>query len=220
MLRLPKALIAVVALAACGADNIYAPQAVVDRARYVDTTDPPYVTLFTVINNENDAGAHSSLLINGSQRVLFDPAGTWFSPASPEQHDVHFGITDGVLRFYIDYHARLSYRVFEQTLPVSRATADALIAAAEAHGAADKGFCSISVAQVLDQLPQFDGTIHPTFFPNRLSKEFGRLAGVSDVVIYDKDSNDHKAMLLGNATGSEAANARMATVGGTSVIPH
>ena len=220
MFRLPKALFAVVLLAACGADNIYAPEAVVQRARYVDTADPPYVTLFTVINNQNGAGAHSSLLINGSQRVLFDPAGSWVSPASPEQHDVHFGVTDGVLRFYIDYHARMSYRVLEQTLPVSLATADALIAAAEAHGSADKGFCAVSVTQVLDKVPEFRSAIHFTPFPIHLSKEFGRLAGVSDVVVYDNDSNDHKAMLLGNATGTEASNTRMSTVGGTSVIPH
>jgi len=220
MRRLPVALIALLALAACGADKINAPEAAVQRARYVDATDPPYVTLFTVINNQNNAGAHSGLLINGSQRVLFDPAGSWVSPASPEKQDVHYGVTDGVLRFYIDYHARKAYRVLEQTLPVSLATADGLIAAAEAHGAAPKAFCAISISQVLDKLPQFDGTIHPTFFPNKLSREFGRLAGVSHVVVYDNDSNDHKAMLLGNATGTEATNTRMATVGGASVIPH
>jgi len=110
--------------------------------------------------------------------------------------------------------------VLEQTLPVSLATADALIAASEAHGAAPKAFCAISISQVLDKLPQFDSTIHPTFFPNKLSREFGRLTGVSHVVVYDNDSNDHKAMLLGNATGTEAVNTRMSTVGGTGVIPH
>ena len=220
MRLLPEALIALVSLAGCGADTINASQAVVQRAQYVDKTDPPYVTLFTVINNQNGAGAHSGLLINGSQRVLFDPAGSWVSPASPEKQDVHYGVTDGVLRFYIDYHARKAYRVMEQTVRVSLATANELIAAAEAHGAAPKAFCAISISQVLDKLPQFHRAIFPTFFPNQLSREFGRIAGVSHVVVYDNDSNDHSVMLLGNATGTETTNTHMSTVGGASVIPH
>lgn len=220
MSRPVLALVAVAALSACGADNIYAPEDVVSRARYVDTADAPYVTLFTVINNQNDLGAHSGLLINGSQRVLFDPAGTWFSPASPERHDVHYGITDDVLRFYIDYHARLSYRVLEQTIPVSRETADALIAAAEAHGAAKKAFCSISISNVLEQVPEFRDAIRPTYFPKKLSKEFAGLPGVSEVVVFDNDLNDHKT-LLGNATGGEAAaQTTLTTADGEDVLPH
>lgn len=220
MSRLVLALVALTVLTACGADNVYAPDDAVARARYVDTTDAPFVTLFTVINNQNDSGAHSGLLINGSQRVLFDPAGTWFSPASPERRDVHYGITDDVLRFYIDYHARMSYRVLEQTVPVSRETADALIAASEANGAANKGFCSISISNVLDQAPEFRDVIRATFWPKKLSTEFARLPGVSEVVIFDNDSNDHKT-LLGNATGGEAATqTTLITANGEDVLPH
>jgi len=206
-MRFIPALFAVLVLAACGADNIYAPDDVVARARYVDTTDVPYVTLFTVINNENDAGAHSGILINGSQRVLYDPAGTWLSEQSPERHDVHYGITDGVLRFYVDFHARVSFRVQEQTLPVSRETADRLIALAEANGAAKKGFCADEISRVLMQDPEFQGTIRSTLWPKKLSADFGKLPGVSQTVVYDTDSDDHSVMLLGNATGAEAADA-------------
>jgi hypothetical protein len=203
MARILLALVALASLAACGADNIYASDAEVARAAFVDHQDPPYVTLFTVINNQNDTGAHSGLLINGSQRVLFDPAGTWFSPQSPERHDVHYGITDPVLRFYVDYHARLSYRVLEQTLPVSEATANELISLVEANGPAEKAYCSISISSILGRLPEFQGTIRPTWFPKKLSTEFARLPGVSEIVMYDNDSNDHATMLLGNAQGVE-----------------
>ena len=205
--RFAPALFAAVVLAACGADNIYAPDAVVARARYVDTTDAPYVTLFTVINNETEAGAHSGLLINGSQRVLFDPAGTWLSEQAPERHDVHYGITDDVLRFYVDFHARVSWRVQEQTLPISRETADLLIAAAEANGAVNKAFCADSISRVLKEVPEFQGLIHTTLFPKSLSYQFGKLPGVSQTVVYDNDADDHRAMLLGNATGAETAEA-------------
>lgn len=204
MQRLLPALAVLTALAGCGADSVYAPEDEVARAVYVDADDPPYVTLFTVINNQNGAGAHSGLLINGSQRVLFDPAGTWFSPAAPERGDLHYGITDDVLRFYVDYHARLSYRVLEQTVPVSRETADALIALAAANGAVNKAYCASSISQMLDRIPEFQRAIGTTFFPKVLSAQFARLPGVSEVVIFDNDSNDHKSMLLGNATADTA----------------
>ena len=37
---------------------------------------PASVTLMTVINTSSGSGAHSALLIDGPQRVIFDPAGT------------------------------------------------------------------------------------------------------------------------------------------------
>lgn len=204
---MPRLLIAMAAfagLSACAADHVYAPMDQVSRAAYVDTADPPYVTLFTVINNQNNSGAHSGLLINGTQRVLFDPAGTWFSVNAPERGDVHFGITDKVLRFYVDYHARLSYRVLEQTVPVSQATADRLIALVEANGPAKKAYCSISISSVLDQVPEFAPYVRATWFPKKLSKEFARLPGVSEIVVFDNDSDEHRSMLLGNAQGALA----------------
>lgn len=206
-MRAVLALLGLLVLAACGADHIYAPDDVVARARYVDTSDPPYVTLFTVISNENQAGAHSGLLINGSQRVLYDPAGTWLSEQAPERYDMHYGITDDVLRFYVDFHARVSFRVQEQTVYVSKETADRIIALAEAEGASKKGFCADSISHVLTQVPEWSTYIRPTLWPKKLSAEFAMLPGVSETVVYDDDSDDHRAMLLGNATGAEAADA-------------
>ena len=60
-------------LAACGAKSIIAPEAEVQRAIYRDDS-PPSLTLYTMINNRNGEGGHSALMVNGSQRVLFDPA--------------------------------------------------------------------------------------------------------------------------------------------------
>ena len=206
-MRFVPALLAALVLAACGADNIYAPDDVVARSVYVDTAAPPFVTLFTVVNNETEAGAHSGLLINGSQRVLFDPAGTWLSEQAPERYDVHYGVTDGVLRFYVDFHARVSWRVQEQTMPVSLETADLLISLVEANGSVNKAFCAQSISSILKQLPEFQGVIRTTMFPKTLSYQFGKLPGVSETVVFDNDSDDHRAMLLGNATGAVASEA-------------
>jgi hypothetical protein len=105
MLRFALALLALLGLAACGVDRTFDPQDKVDAARFVEGP-PTYIVLYTGINDRNGSGAHSALLINASQRVLFDPAGTFIHPKAPIQNDVHFGITDSVLASFVDYHAR------------------------------------------------------------------------------------------------------------------
>ena len=95
----------------------------------------------------------------------------------------------------------------EQTLYVSKETADKIIALSIAEGASKKGFCADSISHVLAQVPELGGAIHQTLWPLKLSSEFGKLPGVSQTVVYDNDSDDHRAMLLGNATGAEGADA-------------
>ena len=50
---------------------------------------------------------------------MFDPAGSWALPRLAERNDVHFGMTDKMVDFYIDYHARKTFDVIEQTKIVS-----------------------------------------------------------------------------------------------------
>ena len=137
MRRTFLALSAVAALAACGADQTWAPDEAVVAARYVHP-GPKSITLLTVVNNRSDGGAHSAILINASERVIFDPAGTWYHPSRPIRNDVHFGINDKVLAFYIDYHARETYRVVEQTVEVSPGVAELALQRALNNGAVPK----------------------------------------------------------------------------------
>ena len=120
MFRILSLIFMAFTLAACvgGAEPKWAPDDQVAAARFV-AGPPTSITLYTVINNRSQAGAHSGLMINASERILFDPAGTWQHPRIPERNDVHFGITDKMVLFYIDYHARETFRVIEQTLPVT-----------------------------------------------------------------------------------------------------
>jgi hypothetical protein len=67
---------------------------------------PPRISLFTVLNNESGAGAHSALVINASQRVIFDPAGTIKHDVFIEQDNVLYGATPSLLEFYTRAHAR------------------------------------------------------------------------------------------------------------------
>ncbi|MEY8838025.1 hypothetical protein AB9K41_03180, partial [Cribrihabitans sp. XS_ASV171] len=66
-----------VALTLAGCAGPQGPQATPEQIQAVAYRDagPAYLTLYTMVNNRSGAGGHSSLMINGSQRVIFDPAG-------------------------------------------------------------------------------------------------------------------------------------------------
>lgn len=187
-------------LAACGADNKWADDSAVNAARFV-SDEPPSITLFTVIGIPRGEGGHSAVMINGSQRVIYDPAGSWEHPRIPERHDVLYGITDNFKRFYIDYHARETYWVAEDTVPVSREIADAAIRAVEAQGASPKSFCAVNTGGALRNVPGFEGA--PTgFSPLKLREWFLTLPGVSSKRHQDGDPANNHDVLLRQKDGS------------------
>ncbi len=194
MRRLVLCFVALLGLAACAAEPVFAPQEAVSAARYVHD-GPTSITLYTVINNRSEAGAHSGLLINASQRVMFDPAGTWRHPRIPERNDVHYGITPRIVNFYIDYHARETFRVIEQTVVVSPSVAELVKQRAEAYGAVPKAQCSNSVTSILGGVPGFEG-IRSTWYPKKLSDQFGQVPGVTSRTITDDDADKNHGVLL------------------------
>jgi hypothetical protein len=194
MRRLVLCFVALLGLAACAAEPVFAPQEAVSAARYVHD-GPTSITLYTVINNRSEAGAHSGLLINASQRVMFDPAGTWRHPRIPERNDVHYGITPRIVNFYIDYHARETFRVIEQTVVVSPGVAELVKQRAEAYGAVPKAQCSNSVTSILGGVPGFEG-IRSTWYPKKLSDQFGQVPGVTSRTITDDDADKNHGVLL------------------------
>ncbi len=187
------------ALAACGADHKWASDAAVRQARYV-SNEPPSITLFTVIGIPRGEGGHSALMINGSQRVIYDPAGSWEHPAIPERNDVLYGITPNFKNFYIDYHARQTYWVAEDTLPVSAAVAEAAIRAVEAQGPSNKSFCASNTGQALRRIPGFEAA--PSgFSPLKLREWFLTLPGVVSRKHMDGDPANNHNVLLRQKTG-------------------
>lgn len=194
MLRVIAFCIAALGLSGCGAESVYAPDEAVAAARYV-AEGPKTITLYTVVNNRSEAGAHSALLINASERILFDPAGTWHHPAVPERNDVHFGITDKMVLFYIDYHARETFRVKEQRLVVSPEIAELVAARAKAYGAVPKAQCANSISSILRGVPGFEG-MPSTLFPNKLHDAFAALPGVTEREIRDADADSNHGVLL------------------------
>ena len=179
------------ALAGCGAGADMRPDAspeVISSASYRHE-GPTALTLYTMINNRSGAGAHTSLMINGSQRVIFDPAGTVRLRAVPERDDVLYGITPGVADFYARAHARKTYHVVIQTIEVPPEVAERALRLAVANGPVASAQCALSTAAILRQLPGFE-SVGSTWFPKRLMDDFEKLPGVTTTRIFENDDDD------------------------------
>lgn len=194
MLRLLAVLSLVVSLTGCGgADQIWASdQAVTDAVYRHD--GPPTLTLFTVISKGSGSGAHSALMVNGSQRVIFDPAGTFNHPNLPERYDVIYGMTNRAVDFYIDYHARITYDVVRQDIVVSPQVAEMAKRAAEQYGAVPKAHCGQSVSAILRSLPGFD-SIPRSYYPKKIMDAFGELPGVRTQSFSDNDPHKNNEII-------------------------
>ena len=100
------ALVSALALSGCIKETAhYASDKMVRDVAYMHD-GPPRISLYTMVNNESGAGAHSALVINASQCVIFDPAGTIKHDVFIEKDDVLYGATPSVLEFYTRAHAR------------------------------------------------------------------------------------------------------------------
>ncbi len=187
-------LIALLALAGC-AERVWAPEAEVQRAMIAPVGEPS-LTLFTVVSTRNGSGGHSALLVNGPTRALFDPAGTFHYPTAPERNDVIYGFTPGVEAVYVDYHARETYDVRAQTVPVTPEQAAIALRAMEAHGPAPKATCNRAVTAVLAQVPGFQD-VPRGWYPTVTAKWFETRPGVVDVTIDDATAKTrHNAVFV------------------------
>ncbi len=171
------------------------------RARYV-SNEPASLTLYTVISKRNGTGGHSALMINASQRVLFDPAGTFKVGSVPERNDLLYGITERMRKLYIDYHARDTYDVLAQTIQVSPAVAEQALREAQSYGAVNKAFCGNSVSDILKDLPGFENTPR-TFSPIRISEAFAAHPGVMTHLYRDGDPDIQTGIVMIDGENAE-----------------
>ncbi len=176
------------ALAACGAPSVWAPDEVINAKIYIND-GPTRLTLLTMKNTSSDNGAHTALIISASQRVIWDPAGTFATPSIPERNDVLFGISPRIEEFYISYHARTTYYAVIQERDVPAATAELALQRVLAFGPVPKANCTRSTSTILQSLPGFE-QIKPTFFPNNLSDQWANLSGVRTRTVRETDSDD------------------------------
>ncbi|MBU2959466.1 hypothetical protein KO516_01240 [Citreicella sp. C3M06] len=151
---------------------------------------PAAITLYTMINNNTDEGAHSSIMINApSQRVIFDPAGSVRADYITEADDVLYGITPTFESFYERAHARTTYRVRIQRVEVPPEVAEQALRLAISNGSVMQSYCAKSTSSILAQLPGFE-SISTTWFPKKLARQFGQLPGVSTRELREDDVDD------------------------------
>jgi hypothetical protein len=151
--------------------------------------EPAALTLFTMVNSRSGTGVHTSLMINASQRIIFDPAGTLRHVHLPEKEDAIYGITPAVEDFYVRAHARKTHHVVIQKRIVPPEVAEQALQLALAHGAVNSAECSLRTSQLLTSLPGFEA-LPISLFPNRLRLAFGALGGVSEKFLHEYDEAD------------------------------
>lgn len=194
MLRRTFLASAPLALAACGSgEAIWAPDDQV-RAAFSPGTQPPSITLYTMLNVGSDNGAHSAILVNASQRVMFDPAGTFKHPSIPERNDVLFGMNRQVEAYYVSYHARETFYVEGLEFQVTADVAERALALVMAAGPVPKANCTRSVSTLLGQLPGFENTT-VTWFPNKLHDQLKTRADAKLTVYRENDADDKSGAL-------------------------
>lgn len=151
---------------------------------------PPALTLFTMVNNSSGSGAHTSLMVNGSQRVIFDPAGSFRHPRIATRNDTVFGITPVMEDTYTRFHARETFHVIVQRVEVSPETAEHILRRVLASGPVPRAQCALSTSELLRDAPGLNGAIRPTWFPNNLAAQFGELPGATTQRLYEYDDAD------------------------------
>lgn len=153
------------------------------------SSGPKSLTLYTMRNVRSENGAHTALLIDGSQRVMFDPAGSFGNSAIPERNDVLFGFSPQIEAYYASYHARETFYVVAQKVTVAPDVAELALRLALRNGSVSQALCTRATSSLLAKLPGFE-SIGVTFFPNNLMDDFGRLSGVETTVYREDDADD------------------------------
>ena len=182
-------LIAAFALTACGGASIWAPDEEIQKRAYV-SEEQPYLMLKTMVSNRTGGGGHSSLLINGSQVVMYDPAGRFKNSVVPERNDVIFGLNPQVLKIYDGFHARKTHHVVSQKIYVTPEVAAKAMQVAFSHGPSLDGYCAVNTSSILQEIPGFEG-LRRTFNPVSLLEQFEKLPGVITTKYYENDSGQN-----------------------------
>ena len=170
------------ALAGCGAESVRAPQDSIARVAYRHP-GPPVLTLYTCLNNDTLNGAHTGLLINASQRVIFDPAGSFRHPDVVENDDLLYGATPTVEAAYTGFQTMEGYHLVKQHIPVTAEVAEATFAAARSAGPVGKSYCTRATAKLLQSVPGLEG-LRISWFPDNLMRQMAAIPGITSEFLY------------------------------------
>lgn len=183
------ALLAAASLCACAVSS--ADDASVDeiaRAAYVPSGSPR-LTLVTVVNNNTGAGGHTALIVSGSQRVIFDPAGSFRHEQATRRRDVIYGFSPKWENAYKSAHARSTFHVVTQEMEVSPQQAEIALNLVQKNGSVPDAFCANATASILRQVPGFED-ISSTFYPVKLMEQVAERPNVITERYYENDEGD------------------------------
>lgn len=188
-LKFAAGFVAVALLSACatGAVNDATPEEVA-RAAYTPS-GPPSLTVMTVVNNRTGAGGHSSLLVSGSQQVIFDPAGTFQHEGVAERGDVLYGMSPAWVAAYKSAHARNTYHIVSQKIELTPAQAERALQLVETNGPVPSAFCANATSSMLRQIQGFED-INVTFYPVKLMDQIAQRPDVVTDKYYENDEGD------------------------------
>lgn len=150
---------------------------------------PAEIALVTNIANRNSGGAHSALIIDGPERVVYNPFGTWSHPNSPERGDLHRNFGPEMEKWFIDYHARETFRVQIQRVQVPPEVAAMALERAKAMGPKGMAQCTRSISTILHGLPGFED-FPIVWYPNQARDAFAKIPGVRSTVYVDDSPGD------------------------------
>ena len=187
-LRLFTLGLAALTVTACASPHPNADSAAIAAVSYRQP-GPAKLTLYTMVNNRTGKGGHSSLMINASERVIFDPAGSFKADIVPEKDDVLFGITPPVEAAYRGAHARSTFHVVVQTIEVTPQQAEIAYQLALGSGRVPGAFCANATSNLLQSVPGLED-LDVTYFPVALSEQFAQVPGVVTERYYEDDSKD------------------------------
>ena len=174
-----------VVLSAC-ADFENDDPAVVSSRMYV-SEEAPFVALLTMVNESGDYGEHSGILINASQTVLYDPAGSFrYEEELARSRDIHYGMSPRMVDYYKRYHARFGYYVVSQKIYITAEEAEALFREANRIGTTGQLRCGLSASSVLNSIPRF-ANIPTTYWPGKIMDAMAEVPGIETSYTREND---------------------------------
>ncbi|UWR23086.1 hypothetical protein [Sulfitobacter sp. S190] len=175
-------------LVGCAVPTNDSPDAVVAGAAY-RPQGPTAITVFTMVNNRTGAGGHTALLVEGSQAVIFDPAGSYINPRVPEKGDVLYGMSPVWVQNYKSAHARSDFHVVSQKFLVSPSTAERALQLVQANGPVPSAFCASATTRLLQQVPGF-ADVRQGFYPVKLMEQLAQRPDVITTRYFEDDDGN------------------------------
>jgi hypothetical protein len=154
---------------------------------YFPDNAPPSATLLLSEHKGGSGAVHAALVITGSERVIYDPSGSFTHPDTRRLGDVVYGASDPVVEMFALHNADKDHDAMMRRIPLSAEEAEQMLARARSRGGAMPGYCAKSVADVMRAAPRF-AAMRDTFWPSNVLEDFVQFGPVETRVVSDTDS--------------------------------